>query len=97
MNKEEIREGVESRIRVGIESAESPRTIMWDIMKFLYNQGGVIKVDKELPENPMVEFYKLVTSDKYVNLQFRKETYDEYKARVMEFLKAGFTKTEPLI
>ena len=95
--QEEIRKGIAKRLYAEHYSISKEDTFettykryqvecldMADVaLSYLHSQGGVMKVDKGLPENVVQEF-----SPEYDNGYHRGE---------MDMLKAGYVATEPLI
>jgi len=83
--QEEIREGLKGLPVVGTNVAVD------QILYYLHSQGVVIKVDKELPQNP----YSVATSWPTGIYVTKAEAYKEAQ---QDILKAGFgVATEPLI
>ncbi len=95
--REEIRDGIESRIRDVITASQvgeyhSVSIATEGIMNYLHSQGVVIKVDRELPRYEGGFINALWDAMKMVNDE------NECKAGVKAILaKAGYEATESLI
>ncbi|KKN29273.1 hypothetical protein LCGC14_0845790 [marine sediment metagenome] len=87
--KEEIRESV-VEIMASCLSDNDVRPRVDELLQYLHSQGVVIKVDKKLPENRW-------PSSNYVSHPHFEPSHDAVSEAQQDMLKAGFTKTEPLI
>ena len=107
--RSEIREGIARKLLVFYWGTRTDKMPLWEdvnefeqedlledskqILSYLHSQGAVLKVERELPENPWVEDKM---ADYYTKL-WRRHHYDGYNQAQQEVLKAGYKATEPLI
>lgn len=86
--QEEIRKGIDRILAPYGLDDQQILTLNYQVRRYLYDEAVVLKVDRELPEVPMISYF---TGKKGTII------LSHYKDAQQDMLKAGYVAVEPLM